>query len=524
MPASTAPTVILSRPGIQRDGTAFDAEAHTDGQWVRWNQRGRAQKMNGFRGLSPNIMGLARGLYAHPHDNTLYVLAGSQDLLQQFTLNMDTGVITVAVDRTPAGFATSDNNMWHMAEMYDGTVGGTEYILAHAHQTALDIASDDEKPAYYGENTAATALTAIADSEVSGGLTVFQPYLILYGSDGLVINSVPNDPLDVTGAGSNAARVTRKKIVRGMPMRGGAGQAPAGLLWSLDSLIRATFAGGSTVFDYDTISGQTDILAEMSVVELDGVFYWVGVGRFLMFNGVVQQIPNSMNRDWFFENLNWTYRNKVFGWTVPAWGEIWWAYPRGDATEPTHAVIYNIYLRTWYDTELPEGGRVGASSPLVYQYPLVAGADTDNPYYSDSTYIWQHEYGWDDVSGNPTRSNAIRSYFQTADMSLLVPGAEKAGVDRHTFCDYIEPDFVQSGDMLVRIAGRANAKAATTYSDYRTIVETPATPEEQVVMFRETRRQMSMWFESNTAGGYFKQGRVIAHLGSGTGRKLGAVA
>jgi len=65
----------------------------------------------------------------------------------------------------------------------------------------------------------------------------------------------------------------------------------------------------------------------------------------------------------------------VFATKVPRFGEIWWCYPRGHATECTHAIVYNVRENTWYDTELPNGGRSAGVFPAVYRKPLMTGVE-----------------------------------------------------------------------------------------------------------------------------------------------------
>jgi len=185
--------------------------------------------------------------------------------------------------------------------------------------------------------------------------------------------SVPNTPNDFTGSGSGNAYITGQKIVKAMPLRGGPGNSPSGLFWSADSLIRGTYVGGTPIFQFDTISTQSSILASNSVIEYDGIFYWIGTDRFLMFNGVVREVENNMNLNFFFDNLNYAQRQKVFAYKVPRFGEIWWCFPFGDSTEPNHAVIYNVRENTWYDTELPNDGRGAGLFPAVFSKPLLSG-------------------------------------------------------------------------------------------------------------------------------------------------------
>jgi len=68
------------------------------------------------------------------------------------------------------------------------------------------------------------------------------------------------------------------------------------------------------------LTSDSSILSSDCVVDYDGVFYWAGVDRFLMFNGVVREVPNTMNLNYFYEGLNQAERSKVFAFKVPRYG------------------------------------------------------------------------------------------------------------------------------------------------------------------------------------------------------------
>jgi hypothetical protein len=110
------------------------------------------------------------------------------------------------------------------------------------------------------------------------------------------------------------------------------------------------------------------------VIEYDGIYYWCGVDRFLMYNGVVKEVPNNMNQNWFFDNLNYAQRQKVYATKVPRYGEIWWFYPRGSSTECNDAIIYNIREQTWYDAGTALGSyRSAGFFSQVFPFPVNAG-------------------------------------------------------------------------------------------------------------------------------------------------------
>lgn len=522
MPESK-PIPVQSRPGIQRDGTLFDSDMHVDGEWVRWHH-GRARKILGYRQITEQINKVCRGMNTHPSNNYLVTHLGSEDMLQKMSLDVNTYVPSGVIDRTPTDFVASTRNLWQFDQMFDNVADdfaeGPTNLMAHAAPNMLDIASTTETAVYYGDILGSAILEPIVDGDsapvlVSGGVVTLNPYFFAFGNDGLLYQSVANLPTDFFGTGSNLSRVTAKKIVRGLPIRGGASNAPAGLLWSLDSLIRVAFVGGSAIFSYDNVSNDSGILAAMSVIEHRGKYYWAGIGSFMVFTGVIQELPNAVNSDFFYNNLNWPYRNKVFAFKIPRYGEIWWAFPKGSSTECNHAVVFNTMEGTWYDTPLPNGGRTAGENPASYRFPLLTGA-TQNE--DDASILWQHELGVDEVSGNPLSALAIRSYYETNDIALI-----KGGTNRSVRVERFEPDFVQSGDLTVQVTGTANTKSRTVTSAPRTVPAEPDQPYQQSVTFQGDgqRRLLRFRVESNVAGGYYEQGNCIAHIEPGDGTVLG---
>lgn len=225
-------------------------------------------------------------------------------------------------------------------------------------------------------NGSSITLTFDNNISVSGGVVTLHPYVFVYGNNGLIKNCSAGNVQDWVSADANEVSVATGKIVQGLPVRGGS-NAPSGLFWSLDSLIRVSYIGGAGTppqyWRYDLISSQSSILSSQSVIEYDGIYYWCGVDRFLLYNGVVKEIPNNMNQNYFFDNLNYAQREKVWVSKVPRFGEIWWFYPRGDATECTDAIIYNVRENVWYDAGEALGAQRSAGYfSQVFHYPITA--------------------------------------------------------------------------------------------------------------------------------------------------------
>ena len=529
------PVNVKSKAGIKRDGTKFEGDYYVDGQWVRF-QRGFPRKIGGYRQINNYMTGIVRQLHTQALNNFVYTHAGNQNGIQQFTIDTS-GNTSAPIDRSPVGYIASDNYNWMFDAMNDGA-GGGNVVIAHPAETLLDISSATNYPAYIGNIYGSAALTEIPTAGVSGGIVVLHPYLFMYSSNGFIKWSDANDPTNFTTGDAGDAFITSSKIVKGLPLRGG-GQNPAGLFWTLDSLVRAFYTGGTDVFSFDTITSASSVLAANGIIEYDGIYYWVGLDRFLMYNGVVREVPNELNINFFFDNLNYTYANKVFAYKVPRFGEIWWCFPKGDSTEPNHAVIYNVREGTWYDTELPNGGRSAGIYAQVFQSPILAGVapivpaagdlriteigddritEADNNFRITDTgftqyKIWRHESGVDEIDGSSI--NAVLSYFETGDISLLTTDDPKS---RSIHVSMIEPDFVQTGNMTVQITGRINARSPEVNGPIMTFPDQATTPEQQQVFFKEQRRELRFKFQSNTIGGNFQMGQVIVHLQPSDGR------
>jgi hypothetical protein len=495
------PVLIRSAPGIKRDGTQFEGDSYIDGLWMRF-QRGLPRKIGGYVGVTSTVPEIARGMTSFSANGTQYLHMGGATTLTQITANSE-GLFTGQSDRTPAGLVDSSDNLWQFDVMFD-TVGSVAQLIAHAAPNLTDISSTTDRSIWYADMTDTGLLVTTGSPDISGGIVVLAPYLLSFGDNGYVHVSDPND---VTATASEAW-ITGQKIVRGMPLRGG-GQGPSGIFWSLDSVLRATFVGDTPVFAYDTLSSESSILSSQSVIEYDGIYYWAGVDRFLSFNGVVREIPNNFNLNYFYDNLNYGWAQKVFAFKVPRYGEIWWCYPFGDATECTHAVIYNLRENYWYDTALPAEMRSIGVYAKVYSKPFMVDADLTDDGYT----LYQHETGVDAI--NASSVLPIRSHFTTGEISMLV-GDQATSKSIHVA--RIEPDFVQVGDMTVQVSGRANARAPLQDGEIFTFPDVATTAEEQIVNVKEVRRLMTFTFETNTLNGDYQMGQCIAHIAPADGR------
>jgi hypothetical protein len=294
----------------------------------------------------------------------------------------------------------------------------------------------------------------------------------------------------------------------------------------------------------------------------------------MMYDGRVKELPNTQNLDWFFDNLNYAQRQKVHVTKVPRFGEIWWFFPKDDAVECTHAVIYNVRENFWYDVEL---GRSAASFSQVFRYPLwtdsnlkaytyrlsvssgtgfvvgdtVTGATSSasgtirktlgNDIYIvlnnttefasgesvsgtqggsssisaisaiDQHQLWIHEFGLNKVEGN--NETGITSFFESANFGFPSGGIEHndlAGPDRWTRLTRVEPDFKVTGGMTMTIIGGETAMGPEVTSQAY-----PFDGTTERIDMREQRREIRLRFTSTETDGDYQMGKILMHLEQG---------
>ena len=514
------PFVLNFRPGIARDGTLFDSDQYADALWCRW-RLGRPRKMGGFKQITDLLAGSPRRIHCFYQNGQVIAHIGTTSGIQQVVFAHQTGELISIADRTPPNFTAGFNIGFTFDAIFD-TTSNVVQIVAHFVPDMGQIATVTTTVPVIGQIDSTTPLIPFSDPgvpmgdggvwtqpAVSGGIVCVQPYVFDFNSYGQVQWSAPNLPLylGVTGGSSGAgqARISAQKIVAGAPLRGGGTQSPAALFWSLSEVITATFVGTANgIFKFNTVSPSSSILSSRAMIEYDGLYFWVGIDRFLVFNGTVAEVPNPTNQDWFYDNLTPNFEDRVFAFKVPRYGEIWWCAPMFGNTEPSHAVIYNIRENCWYDTELPNGGRGAGYYAQGFHNPIMTGVTNDGNGYS----LWMHEHGVDEVRGDTY--TPIRSYFETG-----VFGGPKnpQPTDKGLSFQQLEPDIQQSGDMTVTLIGSPNARVDGKDAETIPLPAIPNVPQEEFVSFkaRQSLRLSRLRVESNTLGGTFISGRNIGH-------------
>jgi hypothetical protein len=522
------------RPGIKRDGTTFQSDYCTDGQWVRF-QRGVVKKVGGMLGINvffpqapvdpatagniPNIFLLSSltnpNFYAYIGTNV-----GNSSRVYRLEFNANFLRIRVGQPLTP-DLGPKTAFMWQFETVIRD---GARNIVCFGADNAANIAQNSAPRLYRGPVEAAPNTQLIPVNGINplanGGICYSNPYLFIYGSNGYVAYSATADPLDFTAdrVGGGELTISNDKVIFGSAIRGGS-NSPSLLFWTQGSVVKISNVGDVAVtFKIDVISKSSSILSSRCVVEYDGIFFWIGTDRFFVYNGIVQEMPNTMSLNYFFNNIDLNYRQKVFGVKNTKYGEIWWFYPekgQGNPVQNTRALIYNKRENSWYDTAINRDCGVFFEDQgfmCTFGKPLI------NP--DNYLYVWRHEIDVDQVwypqalGGNTQQTDLILSSFTmpTFSWSAFNPLKQQTGVDRWVDLQRIEPDFLMDNDddeMNLVVNTKEYAQSENVASDPITF-----TRNTEKLDMNVQGRHMNFTFSSNRN---FEMGYTMILLGIGDG-------
>ena len=248
----------------------------------------------------------------------------SPNTLISFTGTVAGSPTSVWLNDTPTFVADPQAGPYRITWQFDSQfspMGGQLSIFAHPGYNLVNIDNGVPSQVLVGSITPTAAniwnFTGLSDStgqaptyqavSVDGGVCVLYPFIFVYGSHGYIANNNVSSTYalqnfyDWNGPLANQVNVASSKIVKGIPMRGGT-NSPAGLFWATDSLIRVSFnsSASSTVttsqfWNYDIVSSQISIMSSNAIVEMDGIYFWMGVDRFYAYNGSVVVLSNDKN-------------------------------------------------------------------------------------------------------------------------------------------------------------------------------------------------------------------------------------
>lgn len=551
---------ITYKAGILRDGSFFQGDYCTNGQWVRFF-RGQPQNIGGMVNyviylqsvpqiLPPDFIPTNVLIYYDSKGDKHILIGGSliPDSLLSSVIDVtytSSGSQTYTwanrftnPTNTLAQFLVVISNINAIAEKMILCLGMKNYTDINSNEAISTILAKKETDGFFTLKFPDFVL-----KEATGGMLYVGNRLFYYGNNGLIRwSSIAQEKSEqktelqkpfLFFEDRYSINISTDKVIYGAEWRGGT-NSPTIIFWTLGSVVLISNTTGSNnqviddpddlSFSRKVLSRDSSILSSNSVVEYDGIFYWPGTQRFFVFNGVVLPLENNLNRQTFFDSLDMSKRQRVFGVKNVARDEIWWFYPekgKADNVGCTRAVIYNVVDNTWYDTDIE---RAAGYFDNVGGNMYTVGKNL-SPYEDDNnSYVWQHEVGNDQVNlykDVDQQVKSIPSFFTTPIISYATYNRLKqpAGIDSTIKIMRAQPNIVGTKqiNMTLSVNSYDYPASKVVKSD-----EIPMTEEQEDIRIVKPKIDMeyqggniNFTFKSNGLGSGYQMGTsfIVAKVG-----------
>ena len=419
-------------PGVNQDDSEYSTDIYTDGTWVRF-YISKPQKIGGYQQINLGNTEIVRSLFLQSSSNN-----GNLDLYQGQASRLGVSTLSSAPpfsmgtlrDRTPAGYVSDPNVVWLMDVVFSSQGTGEdntpldEFIVAVPALIAQTVNMNTPRQVYFGSVNTNGSLQPLMNLQSDGGaivtgsgLCVINSFIFIYGNNGFIRwnNGLGLGGWNVTttdAIGGGATYIGTENFLYGAPIR--QSQQVTGLFWSTTSVVQGVYqpaspsSGLNAYFSFSYVSTLSTCLSGRSIASSEPYFFWVGNNTFYQYNGIVTEVQNETNKEFFFRTLNQSASAKVTSFVELQYHEWWILFPNTEGTgyDPTNpsaqecnwALIYNTQYNCWFDTELSRATALRSST--LFPYPLMTSSKLFQARgsFADASYpIWAHEYGFDQI-------------------------------------------------------------------------------------------------------------------------------
>lgn len=328
-------------------------------------------------------------------------------------------------------------------------------------------------------------LVAFGSIEFASGL--FDPMIIRWASQETLTDW---DITDVNGTAGEYRLPNGNQII-------GACQTKGEIVVFTDTTVYSmNFIGGEDIFQFTPLGTNISCVSQHAYIDVNGTIMWMGVDGFYTYTGVVNILPNTLNRYLFDQmgegRINKTQKEKTYCAIIKEFNEVMWIYPDINETEVGHYVKYNYQENVW------DYGTLDRTTWLDRgTFP--------NPYAISSGGRLYIEESGVDADGAPQPAFITTAYFDIADGTQLL------------FVDRILPDVTLPDSNTIQITvytkryphpqAEVTTKGPYYFND-----------SDDKISFRARGRQMSIMYSVNSTGANFELGKVRIGIQQDGGR------
>jgi len=288
-----------------------------------------------------------------------------------------------------------------------------------------------------------------------GSTSTVDPMSVLFGSQESITDFIPN----ATNTAGFQRLSSGNRIVTAVPTRGDI------LILTNTSAHSMQFVGPPFTFSFKQIGTNCGTLSAHSAVEAENVVYWMSDGAFYLFDGVVKEIPCSV-QDYVFQDLNTDEHSTIYAGVNLDFAEVNWFYASDGSTSIDRVVTYNYLERLWTIGTL---ARTTWAPKDIFANPLATR------YYPNSTTLAQPTVIgltagvstlYDQEKGMNDDTSAITAFITSGDVDI-VDGDHSMFIKRYI------PDFKdQEGGLNMQFLVRQYPGATQTVASSTVVYST----------------------------------------------------
>ena len=366
----------------------------------------------------------------------------------------------------PTGVITERSRIWVLdnfgEDLIATIVGGKSYRL-------------DISVFKVSRNIRATELT---DAPTQSNFMLVSPrdrHLIFLGTETTARTTSTYDPMavlfgdqesltDFTPSAINTAGFQRlssgNQIISAVRTRGDI------LILTNTSAHSMQYVGPPYTFGFKQIGTNCGSISAHAAQEAENVVYWMSDGAFFLFDGVVKEIPCSV-QDYVFEDIDSEQKRIVYAGVNLDFSEISWFYPSSGSNVIDRVVTYNYKENVWTVGSL---ARTTWASRDIFPNPLATYYDANSTAAAQPTPIYGLTAGRSTLYNQETGTNAdgaaMTAFITSGDIDI-VDG------DNNMFVRRYIPDFKsQAGEVEMTFNVRQYPGSSQTAASLTTVYST----------------------------------------------------